>query len=134
MSEVNTELIKKRRRQSRGLFILAMLVCTIPPALATLSYFPLWREATGGARTALGTLLLLSLAVLLPLWRFIAPRLRQPAPMIMWAILFTVFYLIKDIVANLTVIAFWGMVSSALATALFALSAYLKPSKVQNKP
>lgn len=73
-----------------------------------------------------GTLAMLCITVLLPLWRYISPKLRQPAPFVMWCVLFAAFYLIRDVIASLTVIAFWGAVSSGLSCVLFALSAYLK--------
>lgn len=117
---------RKKRRQSQVLFALAMLICTAVPCAATLSYFPVWKQTVGNLHMAGGTLFMLCLAVILPLWRYISPRLRQPAPFVMWCVLFVAFYLIKDVIASLTVIAFWGAVSSGLSCVLFALSTYLK--------
>ena len=116
----------RRMRQSRIIFAIGLIICTAIPAAATLTYLPLWRQSLGAGRIFGGTALMLGLAVILPLWRYISPKLRQPAPFVMWTLLFFAFYLIKDLIASLTVVAFWGMLSSGLATVLFALSAYLK--------
>lgn len=68
---------------------------------------------------------MVGICVLIPLCRWILPKLKQPAPVVMWTVAWMIFYAVRDIIASLTVIAFWGMISSAVSAVLFGISAHL---------
>lgn len=109
------------------IFAVGMLICTAVPAGITLAYFPLWRQniSASPVRLAGGALVMVGICVLIPLCRWILPKLKQPAPVVMWTVAWMIFYAVRDIIASLTVIAFWGMISSAVSAVLFGISAHL---------
>lgn len=109
------------------IFAIGMLICTAVPAGITLAYFPLWRQniSASPVRLAGGALVMVGICVLIPLCRWILPKLKQPAPVVMWTVAWMIFYAVRDIIASLTVIAFWGMISSAVSAVLFGISAQL---------
>lgn len=117
----------RKSTASMIIFAIGMLICTAVPAGVTLAYFPLWRQSISASpvRLAGGALVMVGICVLIPLCRWILPKLKQPAPVVMWTVAWMIFYAVRDIIASLTVIAFWGMLSSAVAAVLFGISAHL---------
>lgn len=95
--------------------------CIIPPALATLFYFPVW-ISKGGEFVFSGMALILLIFALLPLWRAISRMLKSPAVYTIWLIAFIVFSSLSRIADEMTVISFVGFISNAVGAVLFRLS------------
>ena len=111
-------------KQSRLYIILnalGILLSVLPPLIATLSYFPLWRTRGAGAVISGGVLVLLLLASV-PLLRIISARLKSPSAPIMWLFIFLFFSVMAEIADELTVISFFGLLGNALGALLFRLA------------
>ena len=116
---------KKHRKLSRLCFCLGMLICIVPPAAATLAYFPRWREGVGSSGALGGGLAMAIIIAAVPLWRWLSAHFRSPAPALLWTLAFVLLYMVKDVIYDLTVVAFWGMLSAFVSTVLFWVSRYL---------
>ena len=114
-------MASSRNKSALALRALGIAVSAIPPALAVLSYFPLWRTESPEKLLSGGTLLLLIICAV-PLFRVIRKVLRTPAAYIVWLIIFALFYLLSSIADEMTVISFTGFVSNLISAVLFKLS------------
>ena len=103
------------------LHILALSLCVLPPALATLFYFPLWQSRSGLAILSGGTVLLIALSAL-PLLKFIGKKIRSAASWVMWSFIFIIFFLLREIADEMTVISFFGAVGNILGAILFKIA------------
>lgn len=103
------------------LYILGLLFCAVPPALATVAYFPLWTERGAGATLSGGALLLLIICAI-PLIRHIKKLFVSPSAYIVWLVIFLAFYSLSSIADEVTVIAFVGFIGNLIGAILFALA------------
>lgn len=104
---------------ARPLFLLlGLLFSILPPALATLAYFPLFR--LGGGRVMLsGFVLLLLLFAALPLYRLIRRYLASPAVWQLWLFAFLLFSLLANIADEMIVVSFFGLVGNLVGSFFF---------------
>lgn len=102
-------------------FSLGMLLCTLPPLAATLSFFPFW---VGGESVKLvsGFTLLLCILAHVPLLRALKRLLSSGASYVMWLVLFLIFLVLQNIAYEMTVISFLGFIGNALGAVFFKLS------------
>ena len=107
----------KRVFAKLSLQFLGIFLCTVPPIICTLSYFPLWVDAE---RSLCGAVLILLLIASLPLYKLLKEKLKSPASYTVWLILFILFFTLSKIAAEMTVISFVGFVGNVLG----ALSIY----------
>ena len=111
--------MKTRNRIFLKLF--ALLVCTLPVTIATLSYFPVWKNRGSGAVLSGFTVLILIICFY-PTVRAVKKLLTSPSVFGVWLFLFIIFSLIKSIVFEITVISFVGMISNLLGSLIYKLS------------
>ena len=104
-----------------ALHILALSLCILPPALATLFYFPLWQTRGGAALLSGGTVLLIALSAI-PLMKFIAAKIRSAASWVMWSFIFVAFFLLSRIADEMTVISFFGALGNILGALVFKIA------------
>lgn len=100
---------------------LAVALCVIPVTVSILCYFPVWRAAGGEVLLSGVTMLLLALASL-PLYKFIAQRLRSPAAYTVWLIAFLIFLSLSKIADEMVIISFTGFVGNALGAIVYRLA------------
>ena len=106
----------------RGIIrLVALAICTAPPIIATISFFPMWKSRGGGALLSGFTVLLL-LASAYPLLKVLKRALRSPSVFTLWLIIFLVFALVRSIAHEMTVISFVGLTSNLIGACLFKLS------------
>ena len=103
------------------LHIIGLIICVVPPAVCTLSYFPLWTAAGGGRVIAGGAALLLVMCAM-PILKFFKKNFETFASYIMWLCAFLVFLLLSRIAEEMTVITFVGFVSNVIGAIFFALA------------
>lgn len=103
------------------LYITGIILSTLPVAVCTLSYFPVWRERGGGALLSGFTLLLLTLCFV-PLYKVVRRLLASPTVHTMWFVGFALFFIMSRIADEMTVICFVGFVSNLLGAVFFRLS------------
>ena len=99
----------------------ALAVCTLPAAIATLCYFPIWKSRSSGSLLSGFTVLLL-LVCAYPTVKAIKRLFRTPSVFTVWLLLFLGFSLVKSIAYEMTVISFVGMISNMIGALLFKLS------------
>ncbi len=102
-------------------FALGMLLCTLPPLIAALSFFPFWLDY-GSVKLVSGFTLLLCLLAHAPLIKWIEKILRSGASYVMWLIIFVCFFVLESIAYEMTVISFVGFVGNLAGACLFKLS------------
>ena len=107
--------------------VIGLLFCTVPPLVAILLYFPLWKKE-GGAAALSGFALLLILVALVPLFNTLKLLLRSPASYTLWLIVFIAFLLLSKIAEEMTVISFVGFVGNVIG-AFFLRRSGLKSDK-----
>ena len=100
---------------------LGLMLCVLPPACATLSYFPLWLEK-GATHTVSGVCALLLAVCAVPLFRYVRRVWRAPSAIVLWAVLFLLFYVLSRIADEMCVITFTGLVGNVMGAALFRLA------------
>ena len=100
---------------------IAVLLSILPAAIATLSYFPIWR-AKGGAAILSGFTVLLLLLCTAPLIKLIKKILASPSILFVWLAVFLLFFLLREIADEMTVISFVGFISNATAAVLFKIA------------
>ena len=100
---------------------LGLVLCVIPPAAATLCYFPVWR-AEGGETLLSGTALLLLTLAAIPVYKLISAHLRSPAAYTVWLIAFLLFLMLSSIAHEMVVISFVGFIGNLVGAILFRLA------------
>lgn len=101
-----------------GYTLLGLLFSILPPLLATLSYFPLFRSAGREALLSGAALLLLPLCAL-PLFRLIVRRLASPSVWQIWLLSFLLFFLLSRIARQMTVVSFFGFLGNLVGSFFF---------------
>lgn len=112
---------KKPSFVNSALHILGFLFCIIPPALATVLYFPVWIER-GGEYALAGGGVLLVVIFALPLMKLLRRVLTSCASYTIWIVLFAVFFLLSRIAEEMVVISFMGLVGNLLGGLCFFIS------------
>ena len=111
----------KKNNRSRLLFVFGIALSVLPPVLATVSYFPVWKnEGTYTKISGLALCLILIAAV--PLWRYFKAYLRSPSAPFIWFTVFAVFFSLSKIADEVTVISFVGFVSNLIGAFFFRMS------------
>ena len=112
----------------KSLFALGLLFSILPPAVASLCYFPLWRAV--GADVAISGLAAILLTVsFIPLIKLLKNKLKSPASWVIWLITFLVFFILSKVADQMVVISFAGLIGNLLGLALFRLSGKLEKRK-----
>ena len=101
--------------------VIALTVCILPPAIATISYFPVWvvREDTS---VLSGMALLVLTIVLIPLMKYIKEKMESPSAPVIWMISFLLFFLLSKIATEMTIISLIGFISNLIGTLIFKLA------------
>ncbi len=103
------------------LTLLAIAVSVLPPAIATLLYFPVW-AAEGGELVISGMTALVLVVAAMPIYNIIKKRLRSPAIWSVWLTAFIAFMLLSRIADEMTVISFAGFLSNLAGSVIFKLA------------
>ena len=113
--------LNKRDFVSVSLHILGLLLCTLPPAVCTVLYFPMWQTA-GGGRAFSGVCAFFVIISALPLYKALKALFRSPASYLVWTLIFLFCFLFSRIAEEATVRSFVGAVSNILGAVLFRIA------------
>ena len=111
---------KKSNIRATLLGALGLIVCTVPPAIATLTYFPLWKSSAD--KIIAGGVALLLILSAAPLFKWIKRRFATVASYVMWLILFLLFFSLSKIADEMTVISFVGFISNILGALILHIA------------
>lgn len=106
------------RLKTIAISLIALAVSIVPPLLTTLHYFPVWTDRSAAA-TVSGVVVFLGILCFVPLYKKILSSLRSPSAPVMWAILATVMFVMKDISDEMFVIAVVGTISNLIGWFIF---------------
>ena len=101
--------------------LLALALSTVPPIIATLSYFPLWRSG-GTVALASGFTLLLLLFSISPILKLLRRLLSSPTSRGLWFALFVIFFVLSKIADEMVVISLVGYLGNLSASLLWKLA------------
>ena len=113
--------LNKSRITKLLLRALGVALCVIPVTVSILCYFPVWRAEGGEVLLSGATMLLLAIASL-PLYKFLAHRLRSPAAYTVWLIAFLIFLSLSKIADEMVIISFTGFIGNALGAIVYRLA------------
>ena len=98
-----------------------IILSVLPPVAAILVYFPLWL-GKGGKEVLSGLSLLLLLVAVIPLFRVIKKIFESPSAPVIWLTVFIIFFMLRSIANEITVISFIGFVGNAVGALMFKLA------------
>ena len=101
-----------------ALILIGILISVVPPTVAILLYFPIWKSAGAVSVVSGFGMLLLTLASV-PIFRIIKERFKSPSAHVMWLVLFIIFFALSKIADQMIVISFIGFVSNFTASFIF---------------
>lgn len=120
-----------RRRIASILRIVAVIIDVAAPLAATLSQFPIWINRSSEA-TVSGLFLLFAILSCLPFMKHIARFFRSPSVPVLWLILFVFLTALRNIVDEMVLICFVGMVANILGAILFWIANRIRRNTQQN--
>lgn len=115
----------KRGIKELTLKLFAVLFSTVPPIIATLSYFPLWCRS-GAVTVISGLTLLLLLFSISPVIKLLRRYFASPTSRGLWFFTFVVFFALSKIADELVVISFVGYLGNLISSLLWRFSGRVK--------
>lgn len=109
------------------LFAIGLLFCIVPPVLATLEYFPLFKEQPAKGVSALSVVFLFIAVV--PLWKYIKRALKSPSAWMIWLVIWLFSLCFEPIVTQMKVIGFVSLAGSVVGAIFFRLARKYLPKK-----
>ena len=103
------------------LLIVGFILCVAPPAICTLTYFPIWRMSGYASCIAGGTALVL-VVCFIPICKFVSRVIKSYSSYVMWLCFFLIFFALSKIAEQMTVISLVGFVGNLLGEVCFRLA------------
>lgn len=94
------------------------------PLTATLTQFPVWVERSSEA-TVSGMFLLLALICVIPFLKQIREYFKSPDAWVIWCVLFVFFVVLQNIVQEMLIVTFVGLVSNLIGKGFYKLGEYI---------
>jgi predicted MFS family arabinose efflux permease len=102
------------------------------PLTATLTQFPLWIEKSADA-TMSGLCLVFALLSCLPFLKQIKEYFKNPSSWMVFTILFFLFVMLRNIIDQMLVVSFVGMVANILGAGLYVLGNHIGEREEKKK-
>lgn len=112
------------RGKYAALTVLGLLMCIVPPLVATALQFPIWIEHSAEA-TVSGSVVFCAILCFVPLYKKILAMLKSPSAPIMWTVFAVVMYVMKSIADEMFIVSVVGAISNVIGWGLFKLRRYL---------
>lgn len=110
----------KRKTKGRIWKGTAILLDVGVPMAATLTQFPVWIERSSDA-TVSGLFLLFAMLSCLPFLKQIREYMKSPSVWSLWCILFVSLFALRNIIDEMLVIAFWGLLSNVIGAVVYRI-------------
>lgn len=88
------------------------------PLAATFAQFPAWVERSAGS-TVSGTFVVFALLSSIPLFRFLKEIFKSPSTPLLWGVALVLLIALRNIVDEMIVISFVGVLSNAAGTVIY---------------
>lgn len=88
------------------------------PLIATLNQFPLWVEQSAEATMSGLCLVFVGLSVI-PFLKQLKEYFKSPSAWVVWAIIFAFLVLLQNIISQILVVAFAGLVSNLIGAVIY---------------
>lgn len=102
----------------------ALTIDVSVPLIAALTQFPVWIDRSSEA-TMSGVFLLLALLSCVPFLRQIKEFMKSPSAPIIWTVLFVLFIVLRNIIDQMVIVCFFGMIANFLGSGLYKLGGYI---------
>lgn len=112
--------MKAWKRNLLKVFALAM--CTIPPALATIYYFPIWYEESRFEIVIPGVAVMCFCLCSIPLLRWVAKKIKSPSVWMAWTVMAVLLVVMEKIISQLTIICEIGALSNIIGALLWKIA------------
>ena len=106
----------------------AVALSCVPPIVATLSYFPIWRKG-GAVCVVSGLTLLLLLFSISPLLKLFGRLLKSPTSRGLWLAMFIIFFALSKIADQMVVISLVGYLGNLIGSLLWRISGRMTNEK-----
>ena len=106
------------RQKGRVLQGFALGVDVLPALIATLTQFPVWIDHSAEA-TVSGIVLLFAFLSCIPLMKQIKAFIKSPSVPIMWCVIYLGLVLLRNIIDQMIVVCFVGLISNAVGTLIY---------------
>lgn len=108
----------------KGNIIKGVAVCVdvAVPLAATLTQFPIWVNRSSEA-TMSGLFLLFAMLSCLPFMKQIKAYMKSPAVWSVWCILFVLFVLLRNIIDEMLIVCFFGMIANLAGAGIYKIGA-----------
>lgn len=110
----------------------AITLDVVAPLVATLSQFPLWIEKSADA-TMSGLCLIFILISCLPFIKQIREFFKSPSSWMIFTILFVFFVVMRNIIDQMLVVSFVGMIANIAGAGIYALGRHIGEREDKNK-
>lgn len=108
-----------------ALHIFGLLLCVIPPVIATLEYFPLWFSCSETAISAISAMLIALCC--LPFVKQIKAYFKgTPASWVIWLVIYILVAVFNKLAHGVETVAFIGTLSNLLGGCIFRIEKHLK--------
>lgn len=116
--------------KNKGLIlrIIGILFCVVPPVIATLEYFPLFKEQPETGVSALSAVFLALCAI--PAWKYIKKALKSPSAWLLWLVILVFSVCFEPIVYQMKIISAISVVSSVIGAIFFRWAKKYLPVKL----
>ena len=119
------------RNKARLFHFFGLVLCVVPPIIATLEYFPLWFSQSETAISAMSAILL-TLSCLPFLKKIKAYFRGSPASWSVWLVIWLITSALSNIIAGIETISFIALISNLLGEVLFRIEHYYREKEINN--
>lgn len=116
------------RKKNIILRIIGILFCVIPPVVATLEYFPLFKSRPETGVSAL-SVVFLALCII-PAWKYVKKALKSPSAWFLWLVILIFSVCFEPIIHQMKIISAISVVSSVIGAIFFRWAKKYLPVKV----
>lgn len=116
--------------KGRVLKISALTIDILAPLVATLTQFPIWIDKSAEA-TVSGVAMLFVFFSCIPALKYIKAFIKSPSVPIVWLVVFVMLTMLSNIIDQMIVVAFIGVISNTIGTVLYKVGEKYTPRKEQ---
>lgn len=94
------------------------------PLTVAATQFPIWVEKSAGA-TVSGLFLIFAALACIPFFRQIKAWFKSPSAPVLWSVMFILMIVLRNIVDQMVIVCFFGMISNIAGSGLYKWGSYL---------